>query len=270
MEKTGNEFIKLNEELLEEIESAIKLALDNSNKEYQHKWDNPLIWKAIVLPELESIIKENKNNPLMLANFQVGLAKHLDNFSLNWAQTKSKQKIINLISQIVEAALKVKAAIQLKKHCKKGHDDNACCRQFLGKRYDKPIIGLPNLPLDMAAAFRDQPKGETLSHVTLYRIIGCHNTPYGHWWFQDTLKFDSKKSWRRKLAIREVWNCGIKYVELKINSKGLNVWSGKAASQQASSNCILPGGAIQIWLDTNMLKNYPQLVPKPIPQWPII
>lgn len=91
---------------------------------------------------------------------------------------------------------------------------------------------------------------------TLYRVVepGSNSYDNGVYWMRkaefDQLK--SKAEWRRKFAVWASWNSNGEYVTYTVPSgKGLNVWEGKAASQEFKSNnrYKLEGGSPQIALD---------------------
>lgn len=281
------EFKRENLKLLEEIQSAI----DSKEKIIMEEpWNNPAIWEYIVLPNLRKLIDPHINTNSIrlvgLAEFQLGLAKYFDYYSLEWAPN-NKSNINNLVAEIVRLAFeilkKLKANFQLLIPCRKNHEDYAC-RKW---KYHLPYYGVckkndwTNLKLEEAANFSNKPKGITLpTNTCLRRVISCSGTPHGHWWFiqskflYNSKRYDfnpkSKSHWRNKLAVRKIWNSDGHYVEFKVGSSELKVWAGEAANQKASSNCTLPGGDIQIWINTEDLNEYQdQLVIKPIIQWPI-
>lgn len=100
------------------------------------------------------------------------------------------------------------------------------------------------------------PPGETL-----YRVIEPSSKSYdnGVFWMREAefLQLKSKSEWRRKFAVWANWNSNGEYVTYTVPpGKGLNVWEGKAASQEFRPNkeFKLEGGSQQIALDPTDLQ----------------
>lgn len=98
------------------------------------------------------------------------------------------------------------------------------------------------------------PPGETL-----YRIVDPKSRDNSVFWMRkaefDQLK--SKAEWRRKFAVWANWNSNGEYVTYTVPpGKGLNVWEGKAASQEfrPNSDYKLEGGSPQLAIDPADLK----------------
>ena len=184
----------------------------------------------------------------------MGLAKYFDFFYLEWAE-EEKEHIEKKVEEIVEQAfLIIKARSILNppfiQQCTPPHEDGACIMMPLGKRCktQRPLhaSGWHDIPISAARSFLDDPSPSTLEHgAFIYRVVG--NNPCGCWWFTGYFPNDITE-WREKLAILKKWNLGDYYIDLQVVSAGIKVWSGKAASQQATVNCILEGGGDQVWI----------------------
>jgi len=265
-----NEFIELNQSLISAIKKALDIARKQPQLESDFLWKRPSTFEKNVLPNLTSLFNTYKSNIIMLAKFQVGLSKYFDFYSLNWTTERNKEAINSIVAQIVNLAFQIiqpylKQTTQPVTRC--GCHDNACIKDVLGPRYNGPNLnhysssGLwPTLLADHAKQFLRKPKARILgknSHV--YRIVGPKNNPYGSWWLLD-YRIDSRSFWREKFAVLETWNSDEQYVDFFVPEEdGIKVWMGKAACQQVTKNCILPGGYVQVWIDPNIilkLKSY--------------
>jgi hypothetical protein len=82
----------------------------------------------------------------------------------------------------------------------------------------------------------------------IYRVIDDASASNGGYW-SDSVP-SSKAQWRSGYAVLEDWNKNGKYVEYTVPEGGLNVWTGKAASQslESAEGWIQPGGAEQIFV----------------------
>lgn len=98
------------------------------------------------------------------------------------------------------------------------------------------------------------PPGETL-----YRVVDPKSRDNSVFWMRK-VEFDqlkSKAEWRRKFAVWANWNSDGEYVTYTVPpGKGLNVWEGKAASQEfkPNKNYKLEGGSPQLAIDPVDLK----------------
>ena len=159
-------FIKANSLLVEEINQAIVEAKREPYSESTEAWKNPNIWHEII-EDLETLVKNYKNDIVMLAKFQVGLSKYFDYFYIGWA-TQNNQKIIqsrvteivNVAAQIIKPYLQVSS--QPLQRCGSPHEDGACVIGNLGPRYDGLDLPhsddtygrWPTLPADEAKNFQ--------------------------------------------------------------------------------------------------------------------
>jgi hypothetical protein len=72
---------------------------------------------------------------------------------------------------------------------------------------------------------------------------------------EEFLKLHSKADWRKNFAVWTNWNSNGEVVTYVVPEGGLKVWEGITASQRmADTKYVLDGGAIQIVLDPNELK----------------
>jgi len=250
-------FQELNNDLISHLISCLK-AVDNEDNE---EWQQPSVWKDVVnnLKDIREFYTK-KNDFIGYAEVQIGIAKYFDFYYTGWMDVGQCDKLKSLVSKIMSSAVVIKSSHSVRPISSCGaHEDGACVTGSLGKRFetktDLTNNGWPNLPWEDAESFKIEPKNKALTKGTeLFRIVGKKNSPYGSWWIEGKNLPQIKKYWRSKFAVLTSWNHDDYYVTFEVKDEALNVWKGDAASQKIpKKNCILKGGAEQIWIDKDDL-----------------
>lgn len=253
-------------ELTKKLISFLKMEIEkNYRKKVENPWDAPEIWKAIT-NNLFGLLSYYRNNDaeLGLAEVQVGLAKYLDFYSIKWMSDDDRKTLDDSVTRIVKIArdIIIQSGVGGSDTAVCGmHEDGACVLDPMRSRFliDTPLRmdRWPSLPEKDAANFKNKPQNILLAQGTrLYRVIGIENTPYGNWWVLDNLPI-SKKCWRSDCAVLTAWNSDSHYTSFTVDEE-MNVWVGAASSQRIpETNCILPGGAEQVWLGPENMQKIP-------------
>ncbi len=240
--------------LTQALIDAINKAINKSRPKFKNldEWASPEIWKNNVIKNLNNILSNPQEDlPKML----IGLSKNLDYYSLDWAHEEDKSKIVYLTTKIViksSKLLSVTSNQNIIKPCGQ-HEDDACVSQPLSPRQNFKTIHYspPQLPVADAVNFCIGPQQFKANHILLMRIIGSINNPYGSYWFIGNLPH-TKKDWRSRFAVMEIWNKGTHYVTLKFSNSG---WFGYSSSQMVlSQKCILTGGGNQVWIPQDSIR----------------
>lgn len=253
-------FLDLNKNLIWGLEDKIK---EYRNREGDRK-EIEAVEEYLIKKLRQDYVEKYKDNIFMLAKYQLGLSKLLDYYSYDWIIDK---KIDKLVTEITVIALNISYRQvnnnKIKHKCDGLHDDMACEKNVLGRRFGLREVTLkrwPRLPARDANTFLNRPVPDIIvPGQKLYRIIkdGVNSRQGSFWILESDLPIKSKKDWRSDFAVLETWNMDNDIVVLNVK-KPMYVWVGVAASQQATDECILPGGDFktksdvskkQVWVD---------------------
>ena len=190
-----------------------------------------------------------------LPQTSISLAKCFDFYNLDLITNREQKDIFKLIRKIVILSSRLLRHIPNKNKQCGIHEDGACVIQPHSKKQSRAIKKPQSqLPISHAVNFCPTPKLTKFKKGTLLlRVIDPNNSPIGSYWFRRQLP-QSKREWRKLLAVLKIWNLGSHYVELKLPSN-IKAWEGDAASQQVpNEQCILQGGGKQIWIPPYSIK----------------